>query len=558
MGIKYKSVKNLFVEKGIKYPELSIFDNRGKVIKVSYWQPLGEVEFDKRRGFYCKTSTHKKKAEEFLNFAKAEKIDVVITPEYSVPWDVLDEVIKSDAMWPQKGKLWCIGLEGISGDELEKFCDKYQMNESVHIITEDIEELTSNNFFSCIAYLVYSEKKLLCIIQFKTTPASDTWAELEALGLTTGNTIYYFEDTCSVNCLFSYICADALNQSISNIKNTHNFQKYIILHPQLNPKPLHDSFNIMRKSFLDFAKSNIRIISVNWSKGTLLRQGYDEKMIIVEDSYTACYYNEISTNNLELLIHRNKKMGMDISKDKHINIWHMPSNEHCMCFTINEFDTTVVNNVATNHNEPLGNMYLEYTEIGWEKKEACSKCSIDWNWLREVFNFDKCCNGECEVNELHKFFAILFGKKLYDDIKLRDGTSNVIFSSTNKGKEDVLRLRERCYYITGELNEGNVPAKFSKIKDGRFKWTLSKDGNLEIENDETKMLANVVYVDSSEEILINKAIIEFQNLMGEAAKDKMLLYYFTGKGIKYYEKIYNTNINNPNLTTPMAVINEGR
>ena len=558
MGLVYKSVKEVFEREGLKYPLLNMFLNRGTVIKCAYWQPLGEIRFDKNKGFFCISDHHDEKAQAFLEYIKADKIDIAITPEYSVPWHVLQEVINNKELWPKYGKLWCLGLEGISSDSLETFCNRNKQNDNLIIETEDLDEISLNSFFSCIAYLLYSEKKLVCILQFKTTAASDRWAELESKSLTPGNTIYYFSDEDENNCLLSYICADALNQGISTGKNLLHFQKSIILHPQLNPKPLHNSFNSMRRNFLDYTKTNTRIISVNWARDTKLRYEDEHLEINVEDSYTACYYNELATDNMQDLILRNKQKGIDILKDDHINIWHMPSKEHCMSFTIGGFDAKDVNNVATNHCEPLGNIYLEYCSGKWDVKEPCECCSIDWEWLESSFDFKKCCANDCEVNKLHRFFAVLFGKRIYSDIRLKEGFSTVAFNYKNRCVDEVIRLRERCAYVINELKTGNVPPKFSKIKEGKYKWVLSERGNLIDDGSENGTLMNIVYIDSADEMLIKKGIMEFQNLMGEAAKDKMLLYYFTGRGIKYYEKIYNTDISNPNLTEPIEKINEGR
>ena len=556
MKIEYKGVNDILKEKGIKYSNLNVFENRGTVIKLGYWQPKGVIVYDRKKGFFCNEPSHSDKAKKFIDYIRREKIDVAISPEYSMPWNVLYEIIGNKELWPQKGKLWCLGLEGASYETVKDFL-KEKEGEDVYLIAEDIEQLNQNEFFSCIVYLFYLEKKLICVVQFKTTAASDRWAELEAIGLTPGNTIYYFCDETHTNYLFAYICADALNQGIGVVKETVAYQKCIILHPQLNPKPLHDSFNSMRKSFLDYSKSNIRIISVNWAKETVLKRDEGEDDIVVEDSFTACYYSESTISNVEKLLVKNKKKGIDVLKDQHITIWHMPSNEHCMSFMIDGFDTRGVSNVTSSHNEPLGNTYLEYNESDWIEVQTCGVCSIDWNWLKTTFDFEKCCGNECEVNSLHKFFAILFGRKIYNDIQLENGVSSVVFDRKNVKTEKVLKLRERCGYIDEQLKEGNVPAKFSKIKNGHYRWKLGEYGNLNEDCTQEEKLLNIVYVDSSNEILIKKGIMEFQNLMGEAAKDRMLLYYFTGRGIRYYEKIYNTQINEPNFTNPIEQINEG-
>lgn len=119
----------------------------------------------------------------------------------------------------------------------------------------------------------------MCILQLKTSPASDSEVNLESASLTTGNCIYFFDDEHNHG-LVSYICADALNQDIVTQRKDIQNSEVIILHPQLNPKPMHASFQQMRKNFLDYAERKIRLISVNWARETLIEYGDDSEIEI--------------------------------------------------------------------------------------------------------------------------------------------------------------------------------------------------------------------------------------------------------------------------------------
>lgn len=552
MEIIYKNVQKIIEDKDIKYPEFAIFNQRGNVIKIAQWQPLGEITFDIKKGFSAKDTKHQKKAKAFIECVKNEKSDLVITPEYSFPWSVLEEILETQEMRPKYGKLWCLGMEGIETSELEHFLLKYQKKDDVFMKIEDLDNINQNEFYSCLVYLFVSSQKIICIIQLKTTAASDKWAELEAQGLTTGNEIYFFKDTDTNHCLFSIICADALNQEISKVKDQVNYQQCIILHPQLNPKPLHESFEQMRKGFLNYSRKNIRIITLNWGKGSWLNVE-NQKTIKIEDSYSACYYcDDTNYRGFSELYKKNKAKGIDVFQNEHILSWYMPEKEHCIFYTIDCFPSKELHTVTAAHKEPLGINYMEYDAEceNWISKSACGICSIDWEWLKQTFHLEKCEDMNCYVDELSHFFAILFGRKKHSELELKDGKSQIIFQKTNGNSEEVDKQRERSSFIIEALEEENIPAKFSELKKSNYKWILHEKGNLRVKDSKDFQSSNicVVYVDSSTESAISKGIIEFQNLMGEESKDRMILYFLTSHGIKYYDKLYNIEVNNPELT----------
>ena len=53
----------------------------------------------------------------FLEIARETAADLAITPEYSMPWDVLVPSIK-EGLAPSSGKLWVLGCESITYPEL--------------------------------------------------------------------------------------------------------------------------------------------------------------------------------------------------------------------------------------------------------------------------------------------------------------------------------------------------------------------------------------------------------------------------------------------------------
>jgi len=547
MEIQYQNVYEQLKKKKINIPELNLFNNRGIAIRILHWQPKGTLRFNENQGFVCQEKEHKEKAAAFVKLLLENKVDIGIAPEYCFPWEELENIFSNKGMRPPKGKLWCLGMEGISSQMFEDFMGRTELSSDIHIISEDMEVVNLNKFFSCLVYLFMAANKLICVIQFKTTAASDQWMELESQGLSCGNIIYYFKDEKTNHCLFSFICADALHQEINNIKKEVNYQNCIILHPQLNPKPLHETFSQMRRNFLDYSQNAIKMISVNWTKGTIIKFDDRAKDIKILESYSACYYSKkIGEDVLNRLILANKSKGMNMTKDGRTYIWHMPDNEHCMQYLIDCFENNLLSISAGRHNEPRADKYYEISDENslWVSGNACGRCNIDWQWLREEFGIEQCTQDDCAVLKLHKFFSILFGGQFSDNVGRKKGS--IIFQQDDELQNDVIKKRERGEFINKALKAGNVPAKFKEIKKCNYKWILDDMGNFIIEENREPIC--VVYADSKKTIIIERRIMDFKQLMGEAALDRMLLYCLTEDGIQYYEEFYNTEINDPNLT----------
>lgn len=561
MNIRYEDVNSILSDFSLKSPRFSVFNDRGNVIKVSYWQPQAELLFELELGIHCESEQHKDKAIEFLKDVREKRVDIVMTPEYSLPWGVLENILSDKNLWPYNMKLWCLGMEGISYKQLKEF-GEYQSDEFI-IIIEDLDKVNVNEFFSCISYLFVTENRLICLIQLKTTPASDEWAKLESYGLSTGNTIYYFKDQQTNSYLFSYICADALNQKVFQANDVVKSGDCIILHPQLNPKPLHTSFDQMRRSFLDYANNSIRILSVNWSQDTLISVKETGEIIQIKDSYSACYYNyRLDDGELSALITENKIKGINLAKLDHIFCWYMPTKEHCMVFTIDSFKTQMLNNAGSKHNEPIGSIYSEYIveQRKWEQKKVCDICIIDWQWLNEVFKIELCNNTHCPIIQLHKFFSILNGdEKIFKLLEKRSKQSGVIFNFLDDSTEEVIKGRERCQFVSEAVEKGILPPKFAKFMNGNYKWILNNEGNLTNQDDIrlNRKPTCVLYVDSSTESIIQQRIVNFQTLMGEEALDRLLVYSLGITGIKVYDKLENKEIANPELTKNIYNVNIG-
>ena len=140
MDIEYKGVRGLLRDTNKPYPMFNLFNDRGIAVKVLCWQPEGDITFSEETGFVCCSSEHLEKSTAFLSLAKSKNVDIVLTPEYTIPWTVLDDLLKNEALWPSYGKLWALGMQGTSLKALKEFVSS--SNEKTNIYCEDLESVS--------------------------------------------------------------------------------------------------------------------------------------------------------------------------------------------------------------------------------------------------------------------------------------------------------------------------------------------------------------------------------------------------------------------------------
>lgn len=237
---------------------------------VMFIQPRGEVsacgEFIKN----ADESTAKLKHLSFLRLASAEHADLVITPEYSCPWSIVEEAINGGTL-PDEGSLWVLGCESITVDDLRALMGRLT---SVKWICEDIPAWVGGNFLDPVCYLFHASDNagashLACVVQFKGEPMSASATLIEQEEMIRGEKRYILRnDNDSVH-LTSLICSDALTFGEPQLDELppSNYHPYLILHPQLNTGPLHPTFALYRKVAYGKGGENREVLCVNWAKG---------------------------------------------------------------------------------------------------------------------------------------------------------------------------------------------------------------------------------------------------------------------------------------------------
>jgi hypothetical protein len=85
---------------------------------VLLMQPRGQIEASVVGVWNRDRELARRQFGSFLDYARQTQADLVITPEYSMPWETLVKAIKTGIV-PELGRLWAIGCESIRYGELE-------------------------------------------------------------------------------------------------------------------------------------------------------------------------------------------------------------------------------------------------------------------------------------------------------------------------------------------------------------------------------------------------------------------------------------------------------
>ena len=206
--------------------------------------------------------------EDFLEKAIASGSDLVVTPEYSTPWNVLRDAINGADKGPEQGKLWALGCESIRYSELQRFRD--EISEHTTVIFEEMAP-DNSRFVDPLAYVFRTTEahgdgqlKLVVLVQFKTHAMADNH-DFERNLLQLGSDVYQFGNYRAGISLTSLICSDVF--AVTDDIAQKVYDRSLILHIQLNPEPRHQWFLESRAKLLGFPGDSTEIICLNWASG---------------------------------------------------------------------------------------------------------------------------------------------------------------------------------------------------------------------------------------------------------------------------------------------------
>ncbi len=209
--MQIKSVAEVLVSGGLGPPVLNALVPNESNYTVLLMQPDGDVETSAAGVKNRDRSLARRRFGRFLADGQQTGADLVITPEYSMPWETLVMAMKEGTI-PAPGKLWALGCESIKYSDLEAV--KQDLSQIAAVLYEPLQPDPAR-FVDPLAYVFVAPPRagkgaarIVILVQFKTYPMGDN-DHFEINGLQRGNLIYQFGETGQSVRLVSLICSDA-------------------------------------------------------------------------------------------------------------------------------------------------------------------------------------------------------------------------------------------------------------------------------------------------------------------------------------------------------------
>jgi len=273
------AVAEALASEGVGPPVLNALVANEDNYTVLLMQPCGQIEASAAGVRNRDRVLAQKQFGEFVTDACKTQPDLVITPEYSMPWATLVGAIKGSAV-PALGKLWALGCESIKYSDLQALKD--DLASFATVLFEPLEP-DPGRFVDPLAYVFNAvpadgnggAPRTIVLVQFKTHPMGDK-DHFEINGMQRGTCLYQFGGVGQSLRLVSLICSDAFAFQDEDAKAVYD--RSLIIHIQLNPSPRQDLFRLYRdRLFLQFKSDETELICLNWARDVCEWNGGNER-----------------------------------------------------------------------------------------------------------------------------------------------------------------------------------------------------------------------------------------------------------------------------------------
>jgi hypothetical protein len=566
MAISLLPVENCFSvqENSRVVPDFRFLQTTSADFRLMRMQPSGVLLANHRSGVYSPNPLHLNKCREALIIANTEHVDVLLTPEYSVPLDLIDEIVRNPHLQPLQGTLWCLCCEGV---EWEAFLNHIIIwEENAFVSRKTMDELQRSSFIGCLLYifLSHSGEKLCIVPQFKCQHMREALDVCERAGLSIGNKIVLFGEK-SPNRLATIICADAYHEEIrtSRIFFQEGVErKYIILHPQLNNSPRHSEMSELRTNMFNWECGyHTLYITANWATGTTIElEGLQQHRTEIKGPWSSVYRRYISSGQswYERLQHAresNFQRGLGFAFREKINykIWYAHKAEHIHISLLRKpFGGGQQISVAHGSVTLLNSYIINDSQDGWRESELFFDNSLPVILLQEATG-DYEFPIHASVEERDRFFGLCLGSDkqsvyVMDDTELSGRISYHIDDDSEYDRELKAEKVVKLFHNLKGLSLQKYPSQLKRLKGGYKLGLLDEQTPYNViakdNQDDEGLLA--IYAERLNEA---KTIYEHKKReFGVYMKTKICIFYSTLQGgVDYYPTL------NDNITAPERV-----
>jgi hypothetical protein len=314
--MQIQPVADLLRKNNLQYPKLAVLQPTVELFTALLVQPVAVV---KVRDDYIRNANHDRAKKLFTAIAReahARSVELLVTPEYSFPWESIEELLGA-GIRPSGGQLWVLGCESLSLVELDGL--KARFTKWAKVLHEQLpQQAATVRYLDPLVYIFSTETidsgetETVMVVQFKTTPSGDQ-ENIEATCMARGQDVYLFQHGNEVR-LISLICSDAF--AFTDEMVDEHYENLLLLHIQLNDRPRQERYMRYRRRIYEFECDRTEVICLNWSENIAfdLQDGADPtKKKNISGSAWHSKSGKFATNDDH--VERNHRRGLYYTRD---------------------------------------------------------------------------------------------------------------------------------------------------------------------------------------------------------------------------------------------------
>jgi hypothetical protein len=323
---------------GLLVPNLNVLEPDAQPYCVLAIQPCGELAFSQTFVGNANHSQAIKKFFCFLQDAAVANVDLALSPEYSCPWKSLEDALTAD-LFPGAGKLWALGCESITPDELSAL---RQRHPDVIWICET-PAAAPGKFLDPVCYFLKTQTntgqdKRVVVIQFKTVPMGGG-ETFERNHIISGQRRYFLRNRQVDHVRFyTIICSEALEFEIDHARAVElTMHPAIIFHPQMVDDVRHAGMRKYRADlFRNTCSEHTEVFSLNWARKIKTPGGAPGQPPDNRKGNSAIYIKSQRFDRSDNAIKNNHALGIYYSR------WKEHQSDLCI-FNFEEYVFNLVN-----------------------------------------------------------------------------------------------------------------------------------------------------------------------------------------------------------------------
>lgn len=573
MTVKYTLLSEI---KDLQGTTLQVCNDERPNLSVLQYKASGSLLYSHERGMYSEDNRKQvTQIRQFLQLADKHSTDLVIAPEASVPLEVIHEIIDGHNLRPERGKLWCLGAEGIAKQDYKELIDAWSKKEDIifiHSKAIDWRKHVNTAFY----FFLTENEQLVVVLQAKTGAMRDISFEHEQADLSVGEEIFILDlngGEKAQNVLATLICADILN--VNAVEFSVNFhEKYpIILNIQMNAKPFHGKIINFREIF--FGDDNIRngqMIVANWGKGTTIRVGASaQKPSVHSDSGSGIFlslnnnHGEDTVDNLlqnaDFVIKgigEAQKSGLEFFLSESYEVWKLQENIEVANYELRKgYRKKIGHSIMIRQYFPYvvhKYNYNDRNELEENSGLTCD-CSEMKALLLDVGNraseeIRTCAEQDCK-NCLRFYvdalISLCLDEKIKDEFMVKDGKSQRTVQALY---QDSIADEKKTmlHNLVDGMEKIKFPERFGVFNDNRdFYFKINHNAaerggnniyNLEVKCEKTTKRVLVVYLNNKNLAEVRERYTKIRKKIDEDRQDDIIIYYADHEGVHVYEEPY--------------------